>query len=127
MERTFFILGATLAALAVALGAFGAHTLVALLIPNARQWTYDTAVQYQMFHALGLFVVAYANRQFPSRLTIWAGWLFVAGIILFSGSLYILSIFEIRFVGAIAPLGGIAFILGWVVLGLSAWRDDKGQ
>lgn len=127
MERTFFILGAAFAALAVAVGAFGAHSLADLLAAHGRLSTFETAVQYQMFHALGLFIAAYAVRQFPNRLTVWAGWLFVAGILLFSGSLYILSIFDLRLMGAVAPLGGITFILGWISLGLSAWRERKEQ
>lgn len=115
MVRTFIILGFVFAFLGVAAGAFGTHALGATLTANERAATYDTAVQYQLFHALALFAAAWATEKWPGRLTRWAGYLFAAGIAIFSGSLYILAIFNLRLMGAVTPLGGLAF--------LAAWRD----
>jgi uncharacterized membrane protein YgdD (TMEM256/DUF423 family) len=122
MERFFFILGSVFGGLSVALGAFGAHALEDRLTSDALS-TYETAVRYQMFHALALLAVAYAVTRWPdANLPLIAGWLFVAGIVLFSGSLYLLSFTDVRWLGAIAPLGGAAFIAGWLFLALLAWR-----
>jgi uncharacterized membrane protein YgdD (TMEM256/DUF423 family) len=121
MEKTFFVLGAALAALGVALGAFGAHGLANLLDAD-RLNTYEVAVRYQMYHALALLAVAWAFSRWPAQAG-WlnaAGWLFVAGVALFSGSLYLLAVSGVRWLGAITPLGGVAFIAGWVCLGLAA-------
>ncbi len=122
MERTFLILGALMGFLGVALGAFGAHALDATLKANQREGTFETATQYHMYHALALLAVAWAATRWPDNLTYWAGYLFIVGIILFSGSLYALSITNQRWLGAITPLGGLAFLAGWVCLGLAAWR-----
>ena len=122
MERLFFTLGSVFGALGVALGAFGAHTLKDRLTEDALS-TYETAARYQLYHALALLGVAYAITRWPdSSLPPAAGWLFVAGIALFSGSLYLLSLTDLRWLGAIAPLGGAAFIAGWTCLALAAWR-----
>jgi uncharacterized membrane protein YgdD (TMEM256/DUF423 family) len=122
MERVFFVLGALLSGLGVALGAFGAHGLKERLTSDALS-TYETAVRYQMYHALALLAVAYAAQRWPSsNLVTIAGWLFVAGIVLFSGSLYLLSITDVRWLGAIAPLGGAAFIAGWLCMAWAVWR-----
>jgi uncharacterized membrane protein YgdD (TMEM256/DUF423 family) len=122
MTRIFFCLGSILGGLAVALGAFGAHALEARLDADALS-TFETGVRYQMYHALALLAVTVAITRWPdSDLPSAAGWLFVAGIVLFSGSLYLLSLTGTRWLGAIAPLGGIAFIAGWACLALSAWR-----
>lgn len=122
MERVFFILGALFSGLGVALGAFGAHGLKERLTSDALS-TYETAVRYQMYHALALLAVAYAAQRWPdSNLVAIAGWLFVAGIVLFSGSLYLLSITDVRWLGAIAPLGGAAFIAGWLCLAWAVWK-----
>lgn len=121
MDQIFFILGSIFAGLGVALGAFGAHRLKLHLSPE-RIETFQTGVQYQMIHALGLLGVAFAVINWPfSYLPPVAGWLFVAGIFLFSGSLYLLSLSGWRWLGAITPLGGIAFILGWLCLALIFW------
>ena len=109
-----------------ALGAFGAHGLSAHFDANpdsAR--TFDTAVQYHLIHAVALLGTAWAAERYPGRWTRYAGWLFALGILFFSGALYILSIFNVRFMGAIAPIGGVAFIVGWVCLGVAAWRSKK--
>jgi len=123
MDRIFFILGSGLAALGVAAGAFGAHGLRSRLAPDLLQ-VFETAVRYQLIHALGLFAVAWAIQRWgggggaaPA-----AGWLFVAGIVVFSGSLYGLSLSGVRALGAVTPLGGLAFIAGWILLAASAWR-----
>lgn len=121
MDRLFFGLGALSSMLAVAAGAFGAHALRARLTPEQLA-IFETAARYQMYHALGLLAVAWAVTRWPGRLPVWAGWLFVAGTVLFSGSLYILSLTGTLWWGAVTPLGGVAFLAGWVCLGLSAVR-----
>jgi uncharacterized membrane protein YgdD (TMEM256/DUF423 family) len=122
MDRLFFILGSISGGLAVALGAFGAHGLKDRLSSDALS-TYETAARYQMLHALALLAVAFAITRWPdSNLPLIAGWLFVAGTALFSGSLYLLSLTDVRWLGAIAPLGGAAFISGWLCLALAAWK-----
>jgi uncharacterized membrane protein YgdD (TMEM256/DUF423 family) len=122
MDRIFFALGALSGAIAVALGAFGAHGLKARL-PADLLATFETGVRYQMYHALALLAVAWAvTRWSGSNLPISAGWLFVAGTVLFSFSLYLLALTGQRWLGAITPLGGVAFVAGWVCLALAAWR-----
>jgi uncharacterized membrane protein YgdD (TMEM256/DUF423 family) len=118
--RYWLISGAIWAGLAVALGAFGAHGLRDILTTNGRTDTFQTAAHYQMVHALALFIVAWLTERHSSRFVTWAGYLFNAGIVLFSGSLYLLAVFDLRFMGAIAPLGGAAFITGW---GCIAWAS----
>ena len=122
--RTFFVLGAIIAGLAVAAGALGAHTLSRSLSPE-RLETFETAVRYQMYHALGLFAVAWALSQWEQSNTLLtaSGWLFTAGILLFSGSLYALALGAPRWLGAIAPIGGVAFVLGWLALAIGALRS----
>ncbi len=121
MDRVFFALGALAALLGVALGAFGAHALSGRLTPD-QLGTFETGVRYQMYHAFALVVVAWAATRWPGSLVTAAGWLFVAGILLFSVSLYLLSLTGIRWLGAITPLGGVAFIVGWACLAWAAWR-----
>ncbi len=122
MDRTFFVLGAMLAALGVAAGAFGAHALRARLSPELLG-VFETGVRYHLIHALGLLAVAWAAMRWPGTATNAAGWLFVAGTVLFSGSLYALTLSGIRALGAITPLGGVAFIAGWLTL---VWAALKG-
>ena len=109
----------------VAAGAFGAHGLRDHFtrFPEFES-TFETAVRYQLIHGLALFVVAWAVTRWPSTLTNWSGYLFIAGVVLFSGSLYLLSITGIRWLGAITPFGGIAFLAGWVFLMIAAWRGS---
>jgi len=121
MERLFFIIGAILSGLAVAIGAFGAHGLKARLSADMLN-TFEVGVRYHFYHALALFVVAWACTRWPSATTTAAGWLFVIGIIIFSGSLYVLAITGIRWLGAITPFGGLAFLAGWLCLIWSAWK-----
>ncbi|TAM44017.1 MAG: DUF423 domain-containing protein [Gammaproteobacteria bacterium] len=123
--RLFLILGAANAALVVILGAFGAHGLKARL--GADMMTvYQTGVQYHMFHALGLLAVALTLTQLPdSMLLKWSGWLMLAGIVIFSGSLYVLSTTGWKWLGAVTPLGGLSFIAAWVVFVVAAVKSIK--
>ena len=116
----FFLVGSLSGGLAVALGAFGAHALKARLSPDSLM-TFETGVRYQMYHALALLAVAAAVSRVPSSsLLSAAGWLFVVGTLLFSGSLYLLCFTQKRWLGAITPFGGLALIAGWVCLALAA-------
>jgi uncharacterized membrane protein YgdD (TMEM256/DUF423 family) len=118
MDRLFFSLGAVFAMIAVAAGAFGAHALRERLGPEYLA-VFETAARYQMYHALALLAVAWAVNRWPGPLLTWAGWLFMVGIVLFSGSLYALALTGARWLGAVTPLGGVAFLAGWVCLALS--------
>lgn len=118
VDRLFFSVGSLSALVAVAAGAFGAHALRALLTPEYLA-VFETAARYQMYHALALLAVAWAVPRWPGLLPVWAGWLFVAGTVLFSGSLYILALTGVRGWGAVTPLGGVAFLAGWLCLVLS--------
>jgi uncharacterized membrane protein YgdD (TMEM256/DUF423 family) len=120
MERTFLALGAIFALLGVAAGAFGAHALRSKL-PTERMSNVQTAVQYQMWHALALFVAAWAAAH-CGGVGIVAGVAFAAGIVLFSGSLYALALTGRRTWGAVTPFGGVAFIIGWALVLVGAIR-----
>ena len=120
MERKFFFLASISGGLAVILGAFGAHALKVRVEPQLLT-TFEIGVRYQMYHALALLTLS--NIRWPaSRLLTTSGWSFLCGTILFSGSLYLLTLSGERWFGAITPLGGLAFILGWLCLALAAWR-----
>ena len=122
-SRNFILLASLFGFLGVAFGAFGAHALAARFAEHpTREATFHTAVHYQMIHALALIGAAWLLERAPSRVARWAGILFAVGTILFSGSLTILSVFEVRMMGAVAPLGGLALLGGWVCLGIAAWR-----
>ncbi len=120
MNQLFFVIGSLSGGIAVALGAFGAHALKARLTPELLN-TFETGVRYQMYHALALLAVTLAVRTSTSGLLNAAGWLFVLGTLLFSGSLYLLCFTNKRWLGAITPLGGLAFIAGWICLALAAF------
>jgi uncharacterized membrane protein YgdD (TMEM256/DUF423 family) len=120
-ERLFATLGAVSAFVAVGAGAFGAHGLRARLSPDLLA-VFETGARYQMYHALGLFAVAWAVSRWPGHWAGRAGWLFLAGTVLFSGSLYALALSGLRWLGAVTPLGGVAFLAGWVCLALAASR-----
>jgi uncharacterized membrane protein YgdD (TMEM256/DUF423 family) len=105
----------------VAAGAFGAHALRGRLTPESLA-VFETAARYQMYHALGLLAVGWAVARWPGGPARWAGWLFLAGTVLFSGSLYLLALSGIRWLGAITPLGGIAFLVGWLLLAFAITR-----
>ena len=112
MDKTFLLLGAVAAFLAVALGAFGAHGLRARLSPEMLA-VFQTGVQYHMYHALALILVAAIMGRMSGWLIQTAGWCFVAGIVFFSGSLYLLAITGVTILGAITPIGGLLFLIGW--------------
>ena len=122
MDRTFALIGSLLAMVAVIFGAFGAHALWGRLSPEDLI-TFETGVRYQMYHALALLAVAWAASRWPSGATTAAGWLFVLGIVVFSGSLYVLVLTGQRWLGAVTPLGGLAMIGGWASL---AWAIFRG-
>ena len=120
-SRNFIFLGAINGFLAVAFGAFAAHALKNLLSTGLLQ-VFQTGVEYQAMHALALLAVGLLGRDGRSRALLLAGWAFATGILLFSGSLYILALTDIRWLGAITPFGGSAFLLGW---GALAWHASR--
>lgn len=119
MDRTFLALGAISAAISVAAGAFGAHALRARLSPELLV-IFETGARYQMYHALGIVAAGWALARFPGAAAAWAGWLFLLGTLLFSGSLYALALSGVRALGAVTPFGGVAFIAGWIALAVAA-------
>ena len=124
MCGVFPALGAIFAGLGVAGGAFAAHALKGVLTPEQLA-AFETGVRYQMYHSLALLFVGWLERQGANRWTSRAGWSFVAGILLFSGSLYLLSLFGMRWAGPITPLGGLSLIAGWVYLALACWPSRR--
>ena len=120
-SRTFFIIGSATGFLSVALGAFAAHGLKSQLSAEMLS-AFETGVRYQMYHSLALFVVGYALGIYARRQFVVTGWLFVAGILLFSGSLYALALTGMAWLGVITPLGGAAFLGGWLVLAYGFWK-----
>jgi uncharacterized membrane protein YgdD (TMEM256/DUF423 family) len=126
MVRFWLVVGSLLAGLAVAAGAFGAHGLKTRL-PADLLLVFETAVRYQMYHALGLLVVAFAMDRWPDGSFQVSGWLMLAGIILFSGSLYALCLTGVRSLGAITPLGGLCFLAGWALLAWNVWSAKAFQ
>jgi uncharacterized membrane protein YgdD (TMEM256/DUF423 family) len=121
MERVFIACGALSAFIAVAAGAFGAHALRARLGPELLA-VFETAARYQMYHALALIAVAWAISRWGTPQLRAAGWLFLAGTILFSGSLYLLALTGVRGLGAVTPFGGLCFLAGWLLLAFGVWR-----
>lgn len=127
MPRTIFTLGALFAALGVTFGAFGAHGLKTRLEPEMLA-IFETGVRYQMYHAFGMLAAAWLYTQAPSTAVKAAGWLFAVGILIFSGTLYGLSLSSLgqaeplKWLGMITPLGGLAMIVGWICLAVGAWK-----
>ena len=120
MKSLFLFLGAISALTGVGMGAFGAHGLKAILSPELLT-VYQTGVTYQMWHALGLIGIALMRRHVPeSKLLSWAGWLMFIGILLFSGSLYLLAVLDLKWLGMITPLGGVSFIIAWALIAIFA-------
>jgi uncharacterized membrane protein YgdD (TMEM256/DUF423 family) len=122
MDRLFFGLGAVLGLLSVAAGAFGAHALQSRLDARAME-LFQTSVRYQMFHAVALIATAWAHSRWPgaSGSVRVGGWAFVAGVVIFCGTLYGLSFGAPRWLGAITPIGGVSFMVGWACLAWAAW------
>ncbi len=121
MDRIFLALGALSAAISVAAGAFGAHALKARLPPDLLA-IFETGARYEMYHAIGLALAAWAASRSGGAAASWAGWLFVLGTVLFSGSLDALALSGVRALGAVTPFGGVAFIAGWIALAVAARR-----
>ena len=121
MVAAWFATGAAICGLGVLLGAFGAHGLRGRVTPEMVA-VFETGVRYHLVHGLALLGVAWAASRWPNAWVGAAGWLFVAGIVIFSGSLYVLSITGIRWIGAITPIGGLCFTIGWLVLAVGAMR-----
>lgn len=124
MQSKWVVIAATAGFIAVAGGAFGAHALKDRLEADDLA-TFEVAVRYQMYHALALLAVAWVSSVRPSRLATAAGIFMVLGIILFSGSLYGLTLLQWRWLGPITPIGGVAFLMGWLLLALAACRSAK--
>ncbi|NOR70288.1 MAG: DUF423 domain-containing protein [Methylomarinum sp.] len=125
MRSVFLFMAAVAGLTGVAMGAFGAHGLKAILSP-AMLAVYKTAVDYQMWHALALGLIAIYRQQLPeSSLLKWAGWLMFSGIILFSGSLYLLAILNIKWLGMITPLGGLCFLAAWICITIFAFKKAE--
>jgi uncharacterized membrane protein YgdD (TMEM256/DUF423 family) len=122
-SQRIFVFGTVFAGSAVAAGAFGAHALKSVLDSPGLQ-VFETATRYQMYHALGLCIVSWAIDRYPEQRLEQVGWLFTAGILLFSGSLYMVSLTGIRWMGAVTPVGGLAFLSGWILLGWRIWRNS---
>ena len=122
MDRVFAVLGAVSALLAVTAGAFGAHALRARLTPELLA-AFETGARYQLYHALALLVVATATTRWAVPSIRAAGWLFVAGTVLFSGSLYGYALTQARWLGPVTPVGGLCFLAGWAALALGVWRS----
>ena len=113
MHRIFLLLSSILGILSVAIGAFGAHGLRKLLEANGRQETFETAVKYQFYHTLALLLLGILLQTMAHKSLEWAGWLFLAGILIFSGSLYALCLTNVTKWGAVTPIGGLFLIAGW--------------
>lgn len=123
MVRLIISIAAVSGLVSVAMGAFGAHVLKARLEQESLK-AFETAVSYQMSHTLLLLIICVFISRFPDEsLFKWAAWALISGIVLFSGSLYGLSMGGYKLLGPVTPVGGIAFLLGWVLLGIAAWRN----
>lgn len=123
MQKLILTTGAVLAALAVAIGAFGAHALKETLAANQRLETFNTAVAYQFYHSLGILIIGALMFTIPNKYLQYAAWLHVAGILFFSGSLYILCLTGNTRLGAVTPVGGLLFIVGWVLLAVAVLKS----
>ena len=115
------VIGALFGILAVAVGAFGAHALKSRVSPDLLS-SFETGARYQMYHALALILLGIAAQSMSSPLMEWSGWLFVGGIVLFSGSLYLRVLTDVSAFGAVTPFGGLCFMAGWIFLALGAYR-----
>lgn len=124
-QPPFLLFGAISAFIGVAMGAFGAHGLKSVISPELLA-VYQTGVSYQMWHSLGLVAIALiAKHNPPSKLLSWAGWLMFSGISFFSGSLYLLALFNLKWLGMITPVGGIGFLTAWLLLAIFAAKSKQ--
>jgi len=123
MKLNWLAVGAIAGAIGVALGAFGAHALKSRVTEDLLA-VFEVGVRYQMYHALALLAVAWAAGRWPGNWINASGWLFVAGILFFSGSLYLMTLTGARWLGAVTPIGGLCFIVGWIALAIAALRDS---
>ncbi len=123
MKVNWFAVGAIAAAIGVALGAFGAHALKTRVTEDLLA-VFEIGVRYQMYHALALLAVAWGAERWPGNMLNASGCLFLLGILLFSGSLYLMALTGTRWLGAITPIGGLCFILGWIALAIAALRGS---
>ncbi|MGQ7868088.1 DUF423 domain-containing protein [Sunxiuqinia sp. sy24] len=121
MSKTILLTGTSFLVVAVILGAFGAHGLKDKLDQHMMQ-IYKTGIEYHFYHALGLLLLGVLAMQMPSSLINWSAIFITAGILIFSGSLYVLAITGIRWLGAITPIGGLSFIAGWILLLVAIWK-----
>jgi uncharacterized membrane protein YgdD (TMEM256/DUF423 family) len=121
MDRIFFIIGSLSACMGVAAGAFGAHMLKARLQPEMLA-VFEVGVRYQMYHAFALFIASWAFSKWSSVHATAGGYFFIGGTILFSGSLYLLSISGLKWLGMLTPIGGIMFMAGWICCALAALK-----
>jgi uncharacterized membrane protein YgdD (TMEM256/DUF423 family) len=122
--RRFAAIGAVLGLLAVALGAFGTHALERV-IPSDLVSAYETATRFQMYHALALVATGLLHDRWPRPQFAWGGWLFVAGVVIFSGSLFLLAVTGARWLGAVTPVGGACLIAGWGAMAWGALSRDR--
>jgi uncharacterized membrane protein YgdD (TMEM256/DUF423 family) len=128
MHKKFLQIAAILTAITIAMGAFGAHKLKTM-VSEASVNTFETGVRYQFYHAFGLFIVGILYKEYSNKFLRWAGWLFIGGVLLFSGSLYILTYKAVtvstgfNWAGPITPLGGLLFIAGWLSLAIGIGKD----
>ena len=124
LSRRLIAVGCIVAGVGVAAGAFGAHMLKTILEPPMLA-AYDTATRYQMYHAFGMVLVGIAMRVYGDRRLAMAGWLFVAGMVLFCGSLYGIALAGLKWLGPITPVGGLMFIIGWGIFGWRMWQAQR--
>ena len=122
MRKGFLLLAALSGFIAVALGAFGAHGLKNVA-PAELIAIFNLGVEYQFYHTFALITVAFAGHWIKSRLLDWAGYLFLVGIVLFSGSLYMYALIGAKWTGPVTPMGGVCFLLGWIFIALAVWRN----
>lgn len=122
MDRLFLTLGSLSAFIGVAADAFGAHGLKHRLSTEMLA-VFEVAVRYQMYHAFALIAAAWVQSKWPSAIVTIGGWCFTVGTILFSGSLYLMSLSGLKWLGAITPLGGLVFLAGWICIARGAWSE----
>lgn len=123
MSKYWFSVGCIFLAISVGIGAFGAHGLKAILIANNRVETFETAIKYQFYHSFGIIILSFVLSHIHTKTIDLIGILFVSGIFLFSGSLYVLCLTGLNWLGAITPIGGVAFIAAWLLLGYKCYTS----